>query len=118
MQLNFCVKHLCRDGQSVEELIPVIVQEVGTNRVLMLGYMNTEAFRLTGECEQVVFWSRSREELWHKGATSGNVFTIMSWEYDCDGDTLLYQVRVESDGNACHRKSKSCFDFVGTTDAP
>jgi phosphoribosyl-ATP pyrophosphohydrolase/phosphoribosyl-AMP cyclohydrolase len=73
----------------------------------MLAWMNEEAERLTRETGDAWFWSRSREELWHKGATSGNTLRVVEFRDDCDGDTFL--LRVEPNGNACHTGSVSCF---------
>ena len=73
-------------------LVPTIVQDVKTHQVLMMAYMNIESLRLTVETGETVFWSRSRNELWHKGATSGNVQRVSAIHVDCDGDTLLIQV--------------------------
>ena len=83
------------------------MQDARTNRVLMLGWMNDEAERLTRETGEAWFWSRSREELWHKGATSGNTLAVVELRGDCDGDALL--VRVVPAGPACHTGSVSCF---------
>ena len=88
-------------------LIPVIVQDAGTNRVLMLAYANDEALRRTRETGEAWFWSRSRSELWHKGATSGNTMVVEEIADDCDGDALLYRVRPN--GPACHTGADSCF---------
>src|SRR6185503_20585994 len=88
-------------------LIPAIVQDVNTQQVLMMAYMNQESLRLTLETGETVFWSRSRNELWHKGATSGNVQRVSDIHVDCDGDTLLIQ--VEPGGPACHTGAVSCF---------
>jgi phosphoribosyl-ATP pyrophosphohydrolase/phosphoribosyl-AMP cyclohydrolase len=88
-------------------LIPAVVQDAQTNAVLMVAYMNAEALRLTIETGEAVFWSRSRNELWHKGATSGNVQRIHEIRVDCDADTLL--LRVEPAGAACHTGEYSCF---------
>ena len=88
-------------------LIPVIVQDADTNEVLMLAYMNSESLRLTMEKGETVFWSRSRGELWHKGATSGNIQRIVEIRVDCDEDTLL--ARVKPAGPACHTGALSCF---------
>lgn len=88
-------------------LIPAVVQDAGSGQVLMLAYMNEEALRATLRTGETHFWSRSRQELWHKGATSGNVQAVVDLWYDCDGDTLL--VRVQPAGPACHTGSKSCF---------
>jgi phosphoribosyl-AMP cyclohydrolase / phosphoribosyl-ATP pyrophosphohydrolase len=84
-----------------------IVQDARTNRVLMLAWMNEEAERLTRETGEAWFWSRSREELWRKGATSGNTLAVEELRDDCDGDALL--VRVVPAGPACHTGSVSCF---------
>ena len=81
-------------------LIPAIVQDVKTNAVLMLAYMNEESLARTVETGYTWFWSRSRQELWNKGATSGHMQKVLSITYDCDGDTLL--LKVEQTGNACH----------------
>jgi phosphoribosyl-ATP pyrophosphohydrolase/phosphoribosyl-AMP cyclohydrolase len=88
-------------------LTPVIVQDAGTNRVLMLAYADEEALRRTRETGEAWFWSRSREELWHKGATSGNAMAVEEIRDDCDGDALLYRVRPS--GPACHTGAESCF---------
>ena len=88
-------------------LIPCIVQDVSTNEVLMMAWMNAESLALTLERKQTVFWSRSRQELWHKGATSGNVQDLVEIRYDCDADTLLALVRPH--GPACHTGAQSCF---------
>ena len=90
-------------------LIPAIVQDVKTNAVLMLAYMNEESLARTVESGYTWFWSRSRQELWNKGATSGHMQKVLSITYDCDGDTLL--LKVEQTGNACHTGSYSCFSY-------
>jgi phosphoribosyl-ATP pyrophosphohydrolase/phosphoribosyl-AMP cyclohydrolase len=88
-------------------LKPAIVQDAQTNRVLMLGWMNDEAERLTRETGEVWFWSRSREELWRKGATSGNTLAVEEIRDDCDGDALV--VRANPAGPTCHTGATSCF---------
>jgi len=88
-------------------LVPVVVQDALTNRVLMLAYMNADALARTLQSGETWFWSRSRRKLWHKGATSGNTQRIVELHYDCDGDTLL--VRVNPRGPACHTGQTSCF---------
>jgi phosphoribosyl-ATP pyrophosphohydrolase/phosphoribosyl-AMP cyclohydrolase len=88
-------------------LTPVVVQDADTNRVLMLAYANDEALRRTRETGEAWFWSRSRGELWHKGATSGNTMAVEEMADDCDGDALLYRVRPN--GPACHTGAESCF---------
>jgi phosphoribosyl-ATP pyrophosphohydrolase/phosphoribosyl-AMP cyclohydrolase len=88
-------------------LIPAIVQDAASGQVLMLAWMNRESLRLTLEQGETWFWSRSRGELWHKGATSGNIQIVHEIFYDCDGDTLL--VMVNAAGPACHTGEVSCF---------
>ena len=88
-------------------LIPAIVQDAGTGQVLMLAYMNAEALAKTLDSGETWFWSRSRQTLWHKGATSGNVQPVEEIRYDCDADALL--VRVHPAGPACHTGQESCF---------
>ena len=88
-------------------LVPAVVQDAETNEVLMLAYMNPESLRLTLEKGETVFWSRSRGELWRKGATSGNVQYVVEIRVDCDADTLL--IRVRPAGPACHTGEQSCF---------
>lgn len=88
-------------------LIPAIVQEAGTGRVLMMAWMNRESLTRTLELGEMVYWSRSRQEIWHKGATSGHTQKVKSLSFDCDKDCLLAQ--VEQIGAACHDGYKSCF---------
>ncbi len=88
-------------------LVPAIVQDVRSGTVLMLAYMNAEALRLTLETGEAHFWSRSRKELWHKGATSGNVQRVRDVRVDCDADTIL--LGVDPAGPACHTGEYSCF---------
>ncbi|MBI3172242.1 MAG: phosphoribosyl-AMP cyclohydrolase [Chloroflexi bacterium] len=88
-------------------LVPAIVQDADTQEVLMLAYMNAESLRLTMETGETVFWSRSRRELWHKGATSGNVQRVVGVRVDCDADTLL--ILVQPAGPACHTGERTCF---------
>ncbi|MFD0589762.1 bifunctional phosphoribosyl-AMP cyclohydrolase/phosphoribosyl-ATP diphosphatase HisIE [Paenibacillus sp. GCM10027627] len=88
-------------------LVPAIVQDSQSKEVLMLAYMNAESLKLSIETGSTWFWSRSRGELWNKGATSGHTQQIVEMSYDCDGDTLL--VRVVQKGPACHTGSYSCF---------
>ncbi len=90
-------------------LAPAVVQDAGTGRVLMLGYVNAESMKLTDGTGDVHFWSRSREEIWHKGATSGNTFRVVDTSIDCDGDAVLF--RVHPAGPACHEGKESCFDL-------
>ena len=88
-------------------LVPTIVQDARTGEVLMLAYMNETSLRRTLQSGETWFWSRSRGELWHKGATSGNIQRVQSVHIDCDGDTLL--VRVVPAGPACHTGRRTCF---------
>ncbi|MEP7357483.1 MAG: phosphoribosyl-AMP cyclohydrolase [Anaerolineales bacterium] len=88
-------------------LAPAIVQAASSGEVLMLGWMNAEALRLTQSSGQAWFWSRSRGELWHKGATSGNTMQVIDVRIDCDADALL--LRVEPAGPACHTGERTCF---------
>ncbi len=88
-------------------LIPAILQDADTREVLMVAYMNEEALRRTVESGDAWFWSRSRRELWHKGATSGNYQRVERIQVDCDGDAIL--VDVHPDGPACHTGAISCF---------
>ena len=92
-----------RDG-----LVPAIIQQWDTGEVLMMGWMDEEAFRRTMTEGRVTFWSRSRGEYWRKGDTSGNVQYVKGVALDCDGDTLL--VKVEQIGVACHTGTRTCFD--------
>ena len=89
------------------DLIPAIIQEESTGEILMLAYMNKESMQKTIETGYTWFWSRSRQELWNKGATSGHLQKVVSMYGDCDSDTLL--VNVEQTGVACHTGSYSCF---------
>ena len=88
-------------------LLPAILQDARTGQVLMLAWMNAEALRLTQSTGDAWFWSRSRSELWHKGATSGHVMRVSEIRYDCDGDALL--VKVIPAGPACHTGQATCF---------
>lgn len=88
-------------------LIPAVVQDAATRQVLMVAYMNTESLARTLETGETVFWSRSRAELWHKGATSGNKQRVLDIYVDCDADTLL--ILVDPKGPACHTGEISCF---------
>ena len=88
-------------------LIPAIVQDANSRQVLMMAWVNAESLQRTLDSGETWFWSRSRQELWHKGATSGNVQKVRRLFYDCDGDTLL--MLVEPAGPACHTGEVSCF---------
>ncbi len=105
MESKLDVKQL--DWEKTDGLIPAIVQDDGSGRVLMLGFMSPEALEKTLETELVTFWSRSRETLWTKGETSGNHLKLQKISHDCDADTLL--VVAEPQGPCCHRDTLSCF---------
>ena len=96
-------------------LVPAICQDATTGQVLMLAYMNAESLKRTLAGFEVVFYSRSREELWHKGVTSGSYLHVESAQVDCDGDTLLF--RVHADGPVCHTGQTSCF-FTSLSQEP
>jgi phosphoribosyl-ATP pyrophosphohydrolase/phosphoribosyl-AMP cyclohydrolase len=89
-------------------LIPAVVQDAGTHRVLMLAFMNVESLKRTLESKETWFWSRSRSRLWHKGETSGHTQRVVDIQVDCDGDALT--VLVHPNGPACHTGTSSCFD--------
>lgn len=95
-------------------LIPAIVQDADTGQVLMLAYMNAESLQRTLQSGETHFWSRSRQEIWHKGGTSGNIQKVVSIDLDCDADSLL--VRVHPAGPACHTGNISCFFTTYTED--
>lgn len=88
-------------------LIPAVIQDADTNEVLMLAWMNEKSLDMTVESGTTWFWSRSRSELWNKGATSGNIQHVTEVLYDCDGDALV--VKVHPDGPACHTGERTCF---------
>lgn len=95
------------DFEKGNGLVPAIVQDVRTKEVLMLGYMNEESLKKTLETKLATYWSRSRNELWTKGETSGHYQHVKNIYVDCDEDTLLLE--VEQDGAACHTGNRSCF---------
>jgi phosphoribosyl-AMP cyclohydrolase len=97
------------DFGKMDGLAPAIVQEDSTGEVLMVGFMNAEAYNKTTQSGYVTFYSRTRQKLWMKGETSGNRLRIISALADCDHDTLLFRVVVEGDGLVCHTGTKSCF---------
>ncbi|CAG19496.1 bifunctional phosphoribosyl-AMP cyclohydrolase/phosphoribosyl-ATP diphosphatase HisIE [Photobacterium profundum] len=94
--------------EKVDGLVPAVIQDNTSGQVLMLGYMNKEALNKTLETKQVTFWSRTKERLWTKGETSGNVLELKSINLDCDQDTLL--VKVNPVGPTCHLGTPTCFD--------
>jgi phosphoribosyl-AMP cyclohydrolase / phosphoribosyl-ATP pyrophosphohydrolase len=97
-------------------LVPCVLQDARTGEVLTLAYMNEEALARTRETGEMHFWSRSRQELWHKGETSGNVMRLKSLRVDCDGDAVL--ALVEPAGPACHTGERSCFHNGDQAPAP
>lgn len=94
--------------KNADGLMPVIIQDAVTLKVLMLGYMNEEAFNKTVATGRVTFWSRTRQKLWTKGETSGHFLTVVQMYSDCDDDTLL--ITVQANGATCHRGTTACFD--------
>ena len=98
------------DFEKMGGLVPAIVQDARTKTVLMLGYMNEEALRVTQESGKVTFWSRSRQELWTKGATSGNYLNLVELLADCDNDAIL--VKAIPDGPTCHKGTDTCWGEV------
>lgn len=104
IELSADVTALLKDGL---DLIPAIAQDAATGEVLMMAYMNHESLAITINTGRATYWSRSRNELWEKGATSGHTQKVLSIAVDCDGDTLLLQ--VEQTGAACHTGDRSCF---------
>jgi phosphoribosyl-AMP cyclohydrolase len=97
------------DFDKMDGLAPAIVQDDKTGEVLMVGFMNADAFARTVESGYVTFYSRTRQKLWTKGETSGNRLRIVSALTDCDRDTVLLRVVVEGDGLVCHTGTRSCF---------
>jgi phosphoribosyl-AMP cyclohydrolase len=97
------------DFDKMDGLAPAIVQDDSTGQLLMVGFMNSEAYSRTVETGYVTFYSRTRQKLWMKGETSGNRLRGISALTDCDRDTLLFRVHVEGDGLVCHTGTKSCF---------
>lgn len=99
------------DFKKMNGIVPAVVQDVHDGTVLMLGFMNNEALKRTIEERQVVFWSRSKQRLWKKGETSGNILDLVSIETDCDQDALL--IKASPRGPVCHTGEKSCFKNAG-----
>ena len=104
------------DFSKLDGLIPAVVQDEISNEVLMVGFMNEEAWQRTQQSGFVTFFSRTRNKLWMKGETSGNRLAVRQVLIDCDEDTLLIKVRREGDGNVCHTGQRSCF-YTTITDA-
>jgi phosphoribosyl-AMP cyclohydrolase len=97
------------DFNKMQGLVPAIVQDAESDEILMLGFMNPEAFERTLNCGYVTFFSRTRNELWTKGESSGNRLKVISVSTDCDRDTFLVRVQVEGAGVVCHLGTRSCF---------
>jgi phosphoribosyl-ATP pyrophosphohydrolase/phosphoribosyl-AMP cyclohydrolase len=97
------------DFEKMNGLLPAVVQDWRDGEVLMVGFMNRQAFEQTLERGYVTFFSRTRNELWMKGESSGNKLRVVSAQTDCDQDTLLLRVEVEGQGVVCHRGTRSCF---------
>jgi phosphoribosyl-AMP cyclohydrolase len=97
------------DFDKMQGLLPAIVQDASSGEVLMLGFMNQQAFEQTLRAGYVTFFSRTRNQLWTKGETSGNRLEVVSAATDCDRDTVLLQVRVQGKGVVCHNGTRSCF---------
>lgn len=98
------------DFEKVGGLMPAIAQDAATGDVLMLAYMNREAFEMTIKTGEVHYWSRSRQVLWHKGGTSGHVQKVKDLRLDCDGDAILVKIDQVGDA-ACHTGRRSCFHY-------
>jgi len=111
IELSPEVASLIKDGI---DLIPAIAQDSKTGEVLMLAYMNRQSLALTLASGRATYWSRSRNELWEKGATSGHTQKVLSISIDCDGDALL--LKVEQTGAACHTGDRTCFHRDVTVD--
>ena len=109
------------DFSKLDGLIPAVIQDADRAEVLMVGFMNEEALRLTVETGFATFFSRSRNKLWMKGETSGNRLQVVDLLTDCDDDTVLVKVRRLGDGNVCHTGERTCFfrslEEAATTDA-
>jgi phosphoribosyl-AMP cyclohydrolase len=97
------------DFSKLNGLVPAVVQDAETRDVLMVGFMNETALARTRETGYVTFFSRTRNELWMKGETSGNRLAVVSMLVDCDEDTLLIQARCQGAGNVCHTGNRTCF---------
>ena len=97
------------DFEKMQGLVPAVVQDAATLEVLMVGFMNRESYELTLQSGYVTFYSRTRNQLWKKGETSGNRLRVIEAATDCDRDTILVRVFVEGDGVVCHTGTRSCF---------
>ena len=97
------------DFSKLDGLIPAVIQDADSAEVLMVGFMNEEALRITNETGFATFFSRTRNKLWTKGETSGNRLQVVDMLTDCDDDTVLVKVKRLGDGNVCHTGERSCF---------
>jgi phosphoribosyl-ATP pyrophosphohydrolase/phosphoribosyl-AMP cyclohydrolase len=97
------------DFRKMQGLVPAVVQDASNGEILMLGFMNRDAWKRTQSLGYVTFYSRTRKQLWTKGETSGNRLKVVSAHTDCDRDSLLIQVEVEGAGVVCHEGTRSCF---------
>jgi phosphoribosyl-AMP cyclohydrolase len=97
------------DFEKMQGLVPAIVQDSANGEILMLGFMNSDAWEMTASSGYVTFYSRTRNKLWTKGETSGNRLKVVSAATDCDFDSLLIKVEVEGGGIVCHEGTRSCF---------
>ena len=97
------------DFSKLDGLIPAVIQDADSQEVLMVGFMNDEAWQLTKETGFATFFSRSRNKLWMKGETSGNRLQVVTMLVDCDDDTVLLKVKRLGDGNVCHTGERTCF---------
>src|SRR5271166_3021009 len=97
------------DFDKMDGLTPAVVQDAATGEVLMLGFMNRAAYEITSQTGYVTFFSRTRNQLWTKGESSGNRLRVIEAATDCDCDTILYRVAVEGEGVVCHTGTRSCF---------
>ena len=97
------------DFSKLDGLIPAVIQDDRTGEVLMVGFMNDQAYRRTEDSGFATFYSRTRNSLWTKGETSGNRLRVLRMLVDCDEDTILLRVKCEGEGNVCHTGTRSCF---------
>lgn len=106
------------DFTKLDGLIPAVIQDATSREVLMVGFMNEEAWHLTRTSGYATFYSRSRATLWRKGETSGNRLKVVELCVDCDEDTVLLKVICEGEARVCHTGNRTCFDAVGPTVRP
>jgi len=97
------------DFKKMQGMVPAVIQDADTAELLMVGFMNREAFNMTMRSRLVTFYSRTKQKLWTKGETSGNRLQVVAAWTDCDRDTILFRVRVQGEGKVCHKGTRSCF---------